>query len=252
MRKCSPQTDDKNNDHLEVECGLKHWKKRLLGVTRSVTKSSHVPVNINPFMTVLHHSDSVYGTNYQMGAYVYPRGESVVGAEVISPVGDLRELEYNDHLGQRFSTWWNDRAVEDGLWEIRVYYENGSKTTHTVTIDGSNLPGRPTLIYPLHWVEVDTTTPTMEFSIPDEVSRVMIRVYEVPNRYAYDFEERFDRDSLKTIYVDDWTGSFIMPEGILQLGMDYAWRVYVMRTGDIPLTYDALSDLHYFSVISEE
>ena len=221
-------------------------------ITRTLNGSSNIPINIRSFLEVLQFSNSDRFDNFQLAAYVYPYDASIEKAEIISPSGYSRELESNVHFGaERFSSWWNDAIVENGLWQVHVYYSNLGKTTHSFVIDSTNIPGRPELVFPIGWEDVDTVSPEMEFTIPSMVHNVTIRLYEVINRDAYFFDDRIDRTSLRIINVNDATGNFVIPHGVLQEGKEYGWQVYVTLRVDAPLTYTALSDMHYFSVSGE-
>jgi len=144
-----------------------------LTLRRTLNRSSNLPIAIRSFMGVLHFSDSTEFNNFQLAAYVYPYSASVVGAKIVSPNRNVRNLEYNIHFdSERFSTWWNDTQVEIGLWQVHVFYSNSTKTTHSFNVDQSHIPGRPELISPIAWEEVDIVLPEMNFTIPTEVNRV--------------------------------------------------------------------------------
>lgn len=222
-------------------------------ITRTFNKSTSVPVNIRSFLEVVHYSDSLIWDNYQISAIVYQDDEATLEAvRIISPSGHMRDLVHEAPYGrERFNAWWNEKLFEEGKWELQIQDRFGQTYTHSFVIDNSQFPSRPELIYPIEWEEVDTASPDLEFVLPDDVDIVHFRVYDVIDRDAFFLEDTVDLQSRRALQVDTRTGRFSIPPGFLEGGQAYAWQIYVIRTGDVPLSYSGLSDLHYFSVKGE-
>lgn len=124
-------------------------------------------------------------------------------ARIISPLGNIRVLEREMPFGrERFNTWWNERLLDEGEWEIHLQDKFGKTYIHSFTIDKSLFLNRTELVYPIEWEEVDTPSPEVEFAIFDDVDRVHFRVYDVIDRHAPLLEDRVDLQSRRVLQID--------------------------------------------------
>lgn len=222
-------------------------------IAQTFNKSTSVPVSIRSFLEVLHFSDSSVWDNYQISAIVYQDDDKTVEAvQIMNPFGYKRDLVRETPFGmERFNAWWNEMLFDEGNWEIHIHDKSGQTYIHPFTIDNSQFPSRPELVYPIEWEEVDTSSPEVEFVVSDDVDIIHFRIYDVIDRGALSLADRVDLESRRTLQIDTKTGKFSIPEGFLNSGEAYAWQIYMIRAGDIPLRYSGLSDMHYFCVKDE-
>lgn len=218
-------------------------------LSKRLDRTNDFTIKLDTFLEIVHFSDSARFDNYQIAASVYPDSQQVEGAEVVTPSGTLHTLTYGTSFGrERYGTWWNERRVEEGTWEIHIQQSGGGESIHAFSVQGSELPPRPKLISPIEWAEVDTNAPVFKVSMAGKIDSVELRFYVVKDRNGFTLEDRIDLESLMIVHVDGLSGRYRVPDRLLERGKAYAWEACVTRAGDISLIYSAHSDLDYFCV----
>lgn len=91
---------------------------------------------------------------------------------------------------------------------------------------------------------MNTTTPSFSFILGENADRIDLRIYEIVDG------KRVMHQVLQSIEIT--SAEFKIPSGVLQPGKDYGWQIYVVRAADDSLTYDSLSDMHYFTVLPDQ
>lgn len=218
-------------------------------LTKKLDRASVITIELEVFLRLLHFSDSIRFNKYQIGAYVYPDGGQIQGAEIINPSGISRALSHEYKFGrERYGIWWNEPALEEGAWQMRIHQNAGEELIHWFSVHKSDMPSRPELISPIDGREVDLTYPIFEISMAGKIDAVQLWFYEVNDFDELTSQDGIDEESLMIVRVDGLSGTYTIPVGLLEPGKHYAWRACVIRSRDVPFSYSAVSDLHYFCV----
>ena len=197
-------------------------------------------LGVQTIISFLHFSDSPIADRYHVSVHVFATNQRINRAEVITPSGVTRELQRRFwSQTEELTTWWNERELEEGPWRLVLYPEGLSQRSKTFIFDQEKLPARPSIVYPSEG-SVETTTPTIRFTVPDAVDQIDLRVYEAGSSPSHDV-------LVDVLPVPVDSNEFLIPGSILSEGGRYGITLYVTRK-DEDVRYCALSDCVYFEV----
>lgn len=193
-------------------------------------------ITVNPFAIVLRLGWGADRSTWQLAFYASPPvDKSIVQGSVTTPNGEVHQM--TQHFGKQWHCWWNVDIPEPGTYVESVTLSDG--TTETVEVDiteetftGIVLPGQ---IAPEDGAELDTTTPYLEYSVPDSAERVYVRI-----RDTFTNKETWLRDC-------DRNGVQV-PQGILAPGGHYTWKVHTVNRPAVLPWIESLSGERSFTV----
>ncbi|MBC7077177.1 MAG: hypothetical protein H5T92_02535 [Synergistales bacterium] len=175
-------------------------------------------------------------STWQLAFYASPPvDKSIVQGWVRTPNGEVHQM--TQHFGKQWHFWWNVDVPEPGTYVECVTLSDGTTETVEVDITEETFTGivLPEQIAPEDGAELDTTTPYLEYSVPDSAERVYVRI-----RDTFTNEETWLRDC-------DRNGVQV-PQGILAPGGHHVWMVHTVNRPAVLPWIESLSRERSFTV----
>lgn len=195
-------------------------------------------ITVTPLAEVLRFGWGTDGSTWQLAFYASPPvDKSIVQGSVTTPNGEVHQM--TQHFGKQWHCWWNVDVPEPGTYVECVTLSDGTTETVEVDITEETFTGivLPEQIAPEDGAELDTTTPYLEYSVPDSAERVYVRIMDM---HADTDKETWLRDC-------DRNGVQV-PKGVLAPGGLYMWRVHTVNRPAVLPWIEALSTGRYFTV----
>lgn len=210
-----------------------------VSVIRDVNnRNRDISIEIQNILEILWVSEG----NYQFSAQVYPQDINAISDVTITTPSGTRELERDILFGHElYHKFWSAITVPAGEWKLDIRGPNLHLEPQVFYVEPALLPSRPVLVHPIGGEKIENATPIFSYTFDwESVDRIHVRLYEVQENGGVDW------DSPMVFPLPQKRKSYQIPPGILEAGKRYAWQVIVIRGTDIPLRYEALSDLEHF------
>ncbi len=204
------------------------------------TGETILPISITPLAELLRIGRTRGGSAWQIAFYASPpAGKAIVeGSFVMTPNRIKRDM--SPHFLPQWHCWWNVSGPEEGTYVETVKLNDGSTEIAEIYMAREMFTDiiLPEQVAPENDAMLDTTTPYLEYWVPVDSEAVHVRIREI--------------GATEDVWIRDCPSTGItVPEGMLEAGKQYMWRVHIVNKPAVLPWMEALTAPRYFMIESD-